>query len=338
MRAVVITRFGEPEVLQVADVESPFPSRGEILVRVRATAVNRADLLQRIGRYPAPPGCPPNVPGLEFAGEVEALGDDVAGLTVGDRVFGLVGGGAYAEQLVTHARAVAKIPGNLAFTEAAAVPEAFVTAYDALVTTAESTAGDTVLVHAAGSGVGTAAVQVAYALGAGVIATSRTETKVERALDLVRELASPRPATRTRRVEGIVVKDAKFAPEVVERTDGRGADVVLDLVGGAYVSEDVACMAPKGRIVVVGLVAGTRADVDLGTLLRKRITIVGTVLRSRPIEEKIALARVLERRILPLFDRGVRAVVDRIFPLADAAKAHRYVADNGGFGKVILEV
>lgn len=325
MRAIVIARPGGPEVLELRDLPDPVPSRGEVLVRVRATAVNRADLLQRIGVYPAPPDAPADVPGLEFAGEVEAIGEGVTELAPGDRVFGLAGGGTYAEKIVLHARALARIPPLLGLVEAAAVPEAFVTAFDALVGRARLLPGETVLVSAVGSGVGTAAVQLVRAMGARSIGTSRTEEKLERAVALGMD-------------ESIVAKGGTFAARVRELTDGRGVDVVLELVGGRYVAEDVACMAPRGRLVVVGLTGGAHADLDLAAVLRKRLEIHGTVLRSRPLEEKIAVTTAFARHVVPLFARGVlRPVVDRVLPLDAAAEAHRALEANVAFGKIVLE-
>jgi len=326
MKAIVITEPGGPDVLQLRDLPAPDPARGEVRVRVRATAVNRADLLQRMGHYPAPPDSPADIPGLELAGEVDAVGDGVTELAVGDRVFGLAGGGTYAEQLVVHARTLARIPDGMSFADAAAVPEAFITAYDAMVTQGGLAAGETVLINAVGSGVGTAAVQIAAAVGARAIGTTRTAAKLERA----RELGL---------ADGVVVEEGSFAGGVKQLTGGRGADVVLELVGGGYLAEDLRCTAPLGRIVLVGLMAGVRADLDLGTLLRKRISIRGTVLRSRPLEEKIEAAQLFARHLVPLFaQKRLRPIVDRAFPLADAAAAHVYVQSNQGFGKVVLEV
>lgn len=326
MRAIVIREPGGPEVLELRDVPSPEPSRGEVRVRIRGTAVNRADILQRLGLYPAPPGSPPDIPGLEIAGEVDLVGEGVTQLARGDRVFGIVGGGGYAEQIVVHARALARVPSGMGLTDAAAIPEAFITAWDSMIGQARLTAGETVLVHAAGSGVGTAALQIARAVGARVIGTARTPEKVGRA----RELGLG---------EAIVVQGGVFADEVLARTAGRGVDVVVELVGGGYVSEDIACIAPGGRIVIVGTMAGARAEVDLAALMRKRVELRGTVLRSRPIEEKILATRALERHMVPLFAAGaLRPVIDRVLPLAQAAEAHRLVQTNDTFGKVVLEV
>jgi putative PIG3 family NAD(P)H quinone oxidoreductase len=323
VKAIAITRPGGPEVLAVVDRPLPEPSRGEVRVRVRATAVNRADLLQRMGAYPAPADSPQDIPGLEIAGEVDALGPGVERLAVGDRVFGLLGGGGYAEAAVTHERALAKIPERLSFEEAAAVPEAFVTAHDAMVTQAGLTGGETLLVHAVGSGVGTAATQLGRALGAFVIGTARTPGKLERAKALGMDA-------------GIAADGGSFAAEV---TRLGGARVVLELVGGKYVDEDLRAVQPRGTIVLVGLMAGTKAELDLGLVLRKRVTITGTVLRARPLEEKIAAMRAFETRVVPLLARGTcLPVIDKVLPLEHAAAAHAHVASNAGFGKVVLRV
>jgi putative PIG3 family NAD(P)H quinone oxidoreductase len=326
MRAIVIREPGGPEVLELKEVPTPEPVRGEVRVRIHATAVNRADLLQRMGVYPAPPGSPKDIPGLEIAGEVDAVGENVSELARGDRVFAVVGGGAYAEYVVVPARTLARMPTGMAFTDAAAIPEAYLTAWDAIVAQAGLQSGEVVLVHAAGSGVGTAGFQIAAAVGARAIGTARTAQKLEQARALGLK-------------EGIVVTGGTFAKEVLARTAGRGADVVLELVGGAYVAEDVACVATKGRIVVVGTMAGTSAELDLRALMGKRAEVRGTMLRSRPLEEKIVAARALERHLVPLFESGaLRPVVDRVLPLAKAAEAHQAMASNETFGKIVLEV
>jgi putative PIG3 family NAD(P)H quinone oxidoreductase len=326
MRAIVIREPGGPEVLEIRDVPRPEPSRGEVRVKVGATAVNRADLLQRMGTYPAPPGSPSDIPGLEVAGEVDAVGADVTELSHGDRVMGLVGGGGYAEFVVAHARTLSRVPEGMSFADAAAIPEAFLTAWDAIVAQARLSSGETVLVHAAGSGVGTAGVQIARAIGARPIGTLRTPQKLGRA----RELGL---------VDGIVVEGAKFADEVLARTAGRGVDVVLELVGGAYVAQDLLCLAHRGRIVVVGTMGGGRVDLDLTLLMRKRAELRGTMLRSRPLEEKIVAGQALQRHLVPLFESGaLRPVVDRVLPLSRAADAHRLMQNNDAFGKLVLEV
>jgi putative PIG3 family NAD(P)H quinone oxidoreductase len=323
MRAIVIGKFGGPEVLELRDVPAPAPERGEVRVRIHATAVNRADLLQRLGHYPAPADAPQDIPGLEFAGVVDALGPGVTELAVGDRVFGLAGGGAYAEQIVVHARTMAKMPDGMSFTDAAAIPEAFITAWDAMVTQAQFGPGETVLITAVGSGVGTAAVQIARAIGARSIGTARTGDKIA-------------PARALGLDEGVVPDDGKFADAVSALG---GAHVALELVGGSYVAEDIACLLPRGRLVLVGLLAGRSVEADLGALLRKRLTVIGTVLRARPLEEKIAVAQAFARHVVPLFARkALRPVIERVLPLDQAAEAHRAMATNEGFGKFVLEV
>jgi NADPH2:quinone reductase len=326
MRAIVIAKPGGPEVLELREVPAPEPSRGEVRVRIRATAVNRADLLQRLGVYPAPPGSPADIPGLELAGEVDAVGPDVTDLAIGDRVLGIVGGGSYAEQVTVHARALAKMPAGMSFTDAAAIPEAFLTAWDGMVDQGELGAGETVLVHAAGSGVGTAAIQIARAIGARSIGTARTADKLERARALGLD-------------EGLVPEGGKFADAVRKRTGGRGVDVVVELVGGAYVEQDLACIATKGRIVVIGTMGGTQVEMNLGILMHKRAEIRGTMLRARPLEEKILVAQALQRHLVPLFERGtLKPIVDRVLPLAHAGEAHRAMQSSETFGKIVLDV
>jgi NADPH:quinone reductase len=312
-------------VLGVRDVPEPDVPPRHVRIAVRFCGVNRADLLQRMGFYPAPPGVPEAIPGLEYSGVVDAVGPETTAFAVGDRVFGLVAGGAYAERVVVHEREAVRVPDSLTDEQAAAVPEAFVTAWDALVR-GRMSAGDRVLVHAAGSGVGIAAVELASALGCFVIGTSRTGDKLGRAGEL---------GLHT----GIVPENGRFADQVLRATGGRGADIVIDLVGGSYVAEDVRACAPRGRIIVVGLTGGTSCDLDLRLVLQRRLEIIGTVLRSRPLEEKIEAAQMLERRICPLLATStLRPVVDRVLPLAEAGAAHEHVASNRSFGKVLLQV
>ncbi len=325
MRAVLIPRPGGPEVLELRELPEPVPGPDEVLVRVRASALNRADLLQRRGRYPAPPGSPADVPGLEFAGEVERCGDRVAVLRPGDRVMGIVGGGAHAEKLRIHERECVRVPPALAWTDAAAVPEAFSTAWDALFVRAGLLAGEAVLVHAAGSGVGTAAVQLAAAAGARVAGTSRDAGKLRRLAALGVEHALP--------------GDADDLVERVRLALGGHVDVVLDLLGAGALALDLEVLAPRGRLVLIGTITGSRAEIDLGRVMAKRLTVVGTVLRSRSVEEKIALARDLERTVVPLLAAGrVRPVVDRVLPLDRIAEAHALMERNENFGKIVLTV
>jgi putative PIG3 family NAD(P)H quinone oxidoreductase len=325
MRTIVVSRFGGPDVLTLLERERPEPSRGEVRVRVRAAGVNRADIIQRIGRYPAPSDAPPDVLGLEFAGEVESLGPFATAWKVGDRVFGLVGGGAYAEALVTHERLLAAIPAGMSFTDAAAAPEAFITAYDAMNVQGKLAMGETVLIHAAGSGVGTAAIQLARLSGARSIGTARSADKLERAKMLGLD-------------HGVAVTGPAFASEVKRLTGGRGVEVVLELVGGDYLREDLASVASEGRIILVGLMAGASVTVDLGAVLRQRVLVRGTVLRSRPLEQKLDAMQGFARHVVPLLANGaLRPIVDRVLPLAEAAAAHSYIEQNQSFGKVILD-
>ena len=327
MRAAVITRPGGPEVLEVRDVARPEPGTGEVLVRIRASALNRADLLQREGRYPAPPGWPADIPGMEIAGEVAACGPAASLWKVGDRVFGIVGGGGNAQFIVTHERTLAAIPENLDWREAAAVPEAFITAHDALVTQAEVRSSERVLIHAVGSGVGLAALQLARAAGALPLGDARTAAKIERARSL--GLA-----------DGFVVDDiGALAQRVGERTNGAGVEIVLDLVGGEYLAASIAAAAPKGRIILIGTMGGRDASLPLGVILGKRLTLRGTVLRARPLEEKIIATRAFAAQVVPLLASGaVRPVVDRVFPLDQIGDAHRYLESNATFGKVVIEI
>ncbi|MBA3857009.1 MAG: NAD(P)H-quinone oxidoreductase [Cyanobacteria bacterium PR.3.49] len=324
MRAVVISEFGAPEVLQIKQVDAPQPGRGEVRVRVKATSVNRADVMQRLGHYPAPADCPQDIPGLEFAGVVDAIGDGAGDWKLSDRVFGLCGGGSYADYVVVHGRTLAPIPNALSFEQAAAIPEVFLTAYDALVSQMHLVSGDNVLISAVGSGVGTAAVQIVKALGARSIGTSRTEEKLEEAKRLGLD-------------DGIVVKDAKFAEQVLQLTDGKGVDLVLELTGGPYVEEDLACMAPQGRLIVVGLVAGSKATVNLGKILSSRLEIKGTTMRRRPLEEKIQVTNVFVKQVLPLFEKGLlKPIIAKTFKLEESAEAHHFMQADKNFGKVVL--
>lgn len=324
MRAVRVPEPGGPDVLQLAEVPRPEPGPGQIRVRVRAAGVNRADLLQRRGLYPAPPGWPEDVPGLEFAGEVEALGENAREWRPGDRVMGIVGGGGYAEYVVVHEREAIPVPEALSWEEAGAVPEVFVTAHDALFTRGRLVMGETVLVHAVGSGVGTAALQLAKAAGTTVLGTSRTASKLDRAAELGLDVA-------------ILAGAEDFADAALDATGGRGADLVLDLVGGAYLPRNLASLAPLGRIVVVGLTSGAFGEIDLGVVLRKRLTMVGTSLRTRPLEEKIVAAQAFTRQVLPLLADGrIRPIVDTTVDMADAPRAHRRMEANQNFGKIVL--
>lgn len=326
MRAIIITRPGPPDVLALRDVPAPEPGPRQLLVRVRATAINRADLLQRLSRYPAPPDSPQSIPGLEYAGTVEAVGADAARWQSGDGVMGLVGGGSYAEYVVTHEDEAIRIPDGMTLEAAAAVPEAFMTAHDALFTQMRLQRGETLLIHAVGSGVGTAALQLARAAGARVFGTQRSAWKLEKATSLGLDVAID-----------VTVDD--FAAVTLRETDGRGADGVLDLVGGDYLAGNLEALAVKGRILLVGLVAGAQTALDMRALLTKRATLIGTVLRARSLGEKIAVAQAFARDVLPLLDAGtVFPVIDEVLPLEQAARAHEIVGANRNFGKIVLLV
>lgn len=329
MRAVFIASHGGVEGLEVREVPRPAePSADRILVRVRSSALNRADLLQRRGLYPAPKGAPPDIPGLEFAGEIVSTGAEVNRVRVGERVFGIAGGGAQAEYIVVPESTVARVPKNLDWAEAASIPEAFITAHDALFTQGALRVGESVLVHAVGSGVGLAATQLAHAAGAIVYGTSRTPEKLERAREygLSGALA--------------VSDDPSLVVEAVrEWTKGAGVDVILDLVGAKYLSANLDSLALKGRLLFVGTTAGASAQLDFGAVMRKRLKIIGTVLRSRSIEEKAAATRRFEKHVLPLLERGVvRPVIDKIYNMEEVRAAHSRLESNESFGKVVLMI
>lgn len=327
MRAAVITAPGGPEVLEVRDAPTPVPGEHEVLVRVRASALNRADVLQRMGRYPAPPGAPADIAGIEFAGEVAATGPRATRWREGDRVYGITGGGAHAEYLVVHERAIAEIPAALDWHAAGAIPEAFITAHDAMIVQAGLVAGETVLVHAVGSGVGLAAVQLAHAIGARVAGTSRTADKLVRAREYGLELGLLAGADL-----------ASFAESLRTFTNGRGVDVTLDLLGGAYLAASTQVAALRGRVMLIGTIAGSQATLDLRALLGKRLTLRGTVLRSRALAEKVAATEAFARDVNPgLASGALRPVIDTVVPLDAIAEAHRRMESNDSFGKVVID-
>lgn len=321
--AVVIEGKGGPEVLSLQTREVRDPGPGEVRVRVLAAGLNRADTLQRRGFYPAPKGAPADVPGLEFAGEVESLGEGVFGLSEGDRVMGITAGGGMAGAIVAHERELVSIPERFDFVHAAAIPEVFMTAFDALFLQADVGPGSRVLLHAAASGIGTAGAQLASAVGARVFGTLRTAGKRDRIARYG--------------FEGIVVAEEKRFEEALSELVPQGVDVILDTVGAAYLEQNLSVLAPKGTLVIIGLMGGTRAEVNLGAILAKRARIRGSVLRSRPLEEKAALAREFERRVLPLFEAGrVEPVIDEVFDARDVVEAHRAMEANRNVGKIVV--
>jgi NADPH2:quinone reductase len=323
MRAVIYNGAGGPEVITIGEVPKPEVRPEHIRVKVHATGLNRADLIQRRGQYAAPPGWPADIPGLEYAGEVEA----VRGVTrwkVGDRVMGLVGGGAQAELVAVHQDEALAIPDGLSYAEAAAIPEVFLTAYDALVTRARLVPGERVLIHAVGSGVGTAAAQIAKHLGATVLGTSRSPEKLARALVYGLD-------------HGIDTSRGSFRAAV-----GDPVDVVLDVLGGPAFTDNLAVLAPRGRLVLLGFLAGARFTGDLGPILRKRLEVIGTMMRTRGPEERAVLAREFTERMLPLFDQRIehaaplRPVLERTYPMTELAEAHTALERNETFGKVVV--
>jgi putative PIG3 family NAD(P)H quinone oxidoreductase len=327
MKAIVITRPGPPDVLQLMEVPDPIGGPEDLVVRVRATALNRADLLQRVGGYPQPGPKPAHeIPGLEFAGEVEVAGDRTDGFKPGDRVMGLLAGGGYAGRVVVNHRIAMKVPDNLSWHEAGATPEVYITAHDALLQCG-LVAGESVLIHAAGSGVGVAAVQIAKVMGASFVAgTAGADDKLEQSKALGLDL-------------GVNYRMQDFADELLKATGGRGVDVVLDVIGADYWDRNMRVLAPKGRMVLVGLMGGAATQANIGMLLQKRLQVRGTTLRARPLEEKAGATKAFEKSVVPHIASGrVKVVVDRVFPLAQAAAAHEYLASNANFGKVVLEV
>jgi len=328
VKAVCILRPGGPEVLELVDVEAPEAGPGEVAVDVRCTALNRADLLQRAGRYPPPPGAPADIPGLEYAGVVGAVGLGVDPEIMGSHVMGLVPGGAYAERLVTPADQTIPVPRNLDFAAAAALPEAYLTAWDAL-RQADFAAGESILIHAAGSGVGTAALQLARVFGASRILGTASSAKLAAIAAGNLPLDVPIDYEATEDIRAVIHA----------ATEGSGVDAILELVGATYWETDLASLARRGRLVLIGLMSGSRAETDLGVILRHRLRIIGTVMRTRGSEEKAELARAFRDELLPRFaDGSLAPVVHDVMPLADAADAHALMGANRNFGKIVLRV
>ncbi|MDA3017139.1 MAG: NAD(P)H-quinone oxidoreductase [Actinomycetota bacterium] len=325
MRAVVITKHGDPSVLSVVDLEIPSPKDDEILVKVRATSLNRADLMQRMGFYPDPfPGAH-EIPGLEFAGTVESCGSSVSNWKVGDPVMGIVSGGAYAEYLVVPEMQAIRVPQNIALENAAAIPEVFLTAWDALVCQANLQAGQWALVHAGGSGVGTAAIQICKAVGAYVVVTC-SAGKHDACLALGADLA-------------IDYKSQDFVEVAMQATHSKGVNAILDVIGGEYLNRNVAALALKGTIVQVGLMGGGSTVFNMGALMPKRGRLIGTVLRPRPVDEKIAVTQRFIAEMLPLFALAkMRPVIDRRFGLDQIVDAHRFMESNANTGKIVIDV
>jgi NADPH2:quinone reductase len=326
MRAVLMEDMGGPEVLRLGEAPAPRPGEGQVLLRIAATSVNRADLQQRAGNYPPPPG-ESEILGLEASGLIEGVGEGVTGWQVGDRVMTLLGGGGYAEDAIAPASTLMPVPESLDLVEAASITEVFVTAWLNIFREAGLKPGETLLVHGGASGVGTAAIQLAKALGPSpMIVTVGSEDKARACRDLGADHA-------------ILYKQEDFSRRVLELTEKRGANVILDHIGAFYLESNLACLALYGRLVIIGLLGGAKAELNIGRLMVKRQRIVGSVLRARPIPEKAEITREFRARVLPLFESGrLRPVIDRVLPLEEARQAHELMAANANTGKLVLQV
>lgn len=325
MKAVYIAEPGGPEALQVREVDDPVPGPGEVLIDVVAAGINRADVQQRRGFYPPPPGAS-EIPGLEVSGRISAFGPDVVRpFSAGDRVLALLAGGGYAQKVVVPAEQVLRIPEGVDLVTAASLPETAATVYSNLIMTAQLQPGELVLIHGATGGIGTMGVQMAKAFGARVAATAGSEEKVSTARAFLEVDVA------------INYREQDFVEAVRNATDGRGADVILDVVGAKYLDRNVEALAPYGRLVVIGLQGGAKAELNLGLLLNKRAAIIGTALRPRPVEEKGIIMSAVREHVWPLIADGrIKPLVDRTFPLADVQKAHEYFDSGEHVGKVLL--
>ena len=323
MRAITIISPGGPEVLRIAEVPDPVPAAGEVLIDVVASGINRADLLQRQGLYPPPPGAPP-YPGLECSGRISALGEGVTGWQVGDEVCALLSGGGYAERVAVPAGQVLPVPRGVTVADAAALPEVACTVHSNVVQLAGLAAGETLLVHGGASGIGTMAIQLGRAIGARVACTAGSPAKLEQCRELGCELP-------------ISYRDADFVAAIREFTGGRGADVILDIMGASYLQRNVEALAADGRLMVIGLQGGTRAELDLNQLLRKRASVRATSLRARPAGQKAAIVAAVLDQVWPLIGEGrIRPVIETTLPLAEAAQGHRLLESGEHVGKILL--
>ncbi|MFE9440502.1 NAD(P)H-quinone oxidoreductase [Streptomyces sp. NPDC006602] len=323
MHAITIPEPGGPEALVWDEVPDPVPGEGEVLVEVVASAVNRADILQRQGFYDPPPGASP-YPGLECSGRIAEIGPGVSGWAVGDEVCALLGGGGYAEKVAVPAGQVLTVPKGMDLKQAAALPEVVSTVWSNVFMIAHLRPGETLLVHGGSSGIGTMAIQLAKAVGAKVAVTAGTKEKLERCAELGADIL-------------VNYREQDFVAEVEEATDGAGADVILDNMGAKYLDRNVRALAVNGRLAIIGMQGGIKAELNIGALLRKRAAISATSLRARPREEKAAIVAAVREHVWPLLDAGhVRPIVDRELPMSDAAAAHRVVEESGHIGKVLL--
>jgi len=323
MKAITIPQPGDADALVLADVPDPEPAPGEVRVRVAAAGVNRADVMQRMGHYPPPPGAP-EYPGLEVSGTVEALGEGVHGWAVGDQVCALLSGGGYAELVCVPAGQLLPVPRGTSLEDAAALPEVVSTVWSNVFMTANLLPGQTVLVHGGSSGIGTMAIQLAREVGARVVVTAGSAAKLEACRQLGAEIL-------------VNYREQDFVEEVRAATGGAGADVILDNMGAKYLARNVEALAPGGRLVVIGLQGGAKAELDLGLLLRKRGAVIATSLRARPADEKAAIVAAVREHVWPLVEEGrVRPVIHSRHPLADAPAAHRELEESGHIGKILL--
>ena len=323
MRAVIVTALGGPEMLQVAEVPEPHAGEGEVTVRVAAAGINRADLLQRMGHYPPPPGAS-DILGLEVSGVVASVGAGVADIAEGDAVMALLEGGGYAELAAVRARQVVRVPANIDLIDAGGVPEVFITAHDALFTRGRLQPGETVLIHGGGGGVGTAAIQLGRQHGCRVIVTAGSAAKLARCAELGADA-------------GINYALDDFVMRTRELTDGRGADVVLDIMGASYLGRNLEVVATDGRVVVIGMQGGTHADIDLGVMMRRRVSLISTALRARPAGQKAAIVGAFATEVVPrLATAALRPVIDRVLPFEAAGEAHRLMEAGEVVGKILL--
>jgi tumor protein p53-inducible protein 3 len=321
MKAIVFDHPGDESVLKIEEVPEPKPGPTELLIEVHCAGVNRADLVQRQGNYPPPPGASP-ILGLECAGVVCAIGNEVTGWRLGDRVMALLPGGGYAEKAVVHHGSAMRVPDSLGYEEAAAIPEVYLTAYLNLFILAGIRPGDTALIHGGGSGVGTASIQLLGLYGARSIVTAGSGEKCERCLRFGADVA-------------INYKDGPFAPKVKAATNGRGVAVVLDHIGAAYLNENLEALCQGGKLVLIGLMRGARAEIDLAAVLRRHLHIIGSTLRTRPVEEKAAFVAQFRAA---LENGRIKPAVYKTLPLAEAAQAHRIMQASEHFGKIVLRV
>jgi putative PIG3 family NAD(P)H quinone oxidoreductase len=323
MRAVIVTAPGGPESLQVEERPDPRPGDLEIVLRVAAAGVNRADLLQRMGNYPPPPGAS-DILGLEASGVVESVGGGVAGFAPGDRVMALLEGGGYAELVAVRARQAVRVPDNIDLIDAGGIPEVFITAHDALFARGRLQHGETVLIHGGGGGVGTAAVQLARQHGCRVLVTAGSDAKLARCIELGADA-------------GINYRTEDFVARTRELTDGRGADVVIDIMGASYLGRNLDTVATDGRIIVLGMQGGTHSDIDLGVMMRRRVSLISTALRARPADQKAAIVAAFAADVVPALAAGtLRPVIDRVLTFDQAGDAHRQMEAGDAVGKIVL--